>query len=158
MGYERKHMVALIASLHLIADFKKIFEQLATLENLDYVFDLCKLLDTTKKSSKFIEMVIEAFKVSVQFLQPMTALRLFYQYDLMLLAYQANLAPFVIQELQESPYLIEAKFKIIDKFIDVLDQPTMLKLLDIINDIMEFKGDLQNNVVLNNTLPPMVRI
>ena len=34
----------------------------------------------------------------------------------------------------------------------------MLKLLDIINDIMEFKGDLQNNVVLNNTLPPMVRI
>ena len=88
----------------------------------------------------------------------MTALKLFYQYDLMLLAYQANLAPFLIQELQESPYLIEAKFKIIDKFIDVLDQPTMLKLLDIINDIMEFKGDLQNNVVLNNTLPPMVRI
>ena len=65
MGYERKHMVALIASLHLIADFKKLFEQLATHENLDYVFDLCRLLDTTKKSSKFIEMVIEAFKVSV---------------------------------------------------------------------------------------------
>ena len=76
----------------------------------------------------------------------------------MLLAYQAKLAPFLIQELVESPYLIEAKFKLIDKFIDVLDQPTMLKLLDNINEINEFKGDLQNNIVLNNTLPPMTRI
>ena len=39
-----------------------------------------------------------------------------------------------------------------------MDQNTMLFLLDTINDTQEFKGDLQNNVVLNNTLPPMVRI
>lgn len=51
----------------------------------------------------------------------MIALKLFYKYDLMLLVNQADLTPFLIQELQESPYLIEAKFKIIDKFIDVLD-------------------------------------
>lgn len=72
----------------------------------------------------------------------MIALKLFYKYDLMLLVHQADLTPFLIQELQESPYLIEAKFKIIDKFIDVLDQNTLLFLLDTINEIMEFKGDL----------------
>ena len=60
-------MVALIAALHQIADFKLLFEKLAAQESLDYVFDLCELLDTGKgkKSNFFIQMVIEAFKVSV---------------------------------------------------------------------------------------------
>ena len=58
-------MVALIAALHQTADFKLLFEKLAAQESLDYVFDLCELLDTGKKSNFFIQMVIEAFKVSV---------------------------------------------------------------------------------------------
>jgi len=58
-------MVALIAALHQIADFRRLYEELAKIDCLDYVFDLCRLLGTGSKSNDFIDLVVEAFKVSV---------------------------------------------------------------------------------------------
>ena len=90
-------MVALIAALNHIADWKNIYEKLAEMYWLDLVFDLCKILDIEDdKSSEYTELIIEAFKVSVQCLQPMIGLKLFYKYDLMLLVHAADLAPFLI--------------------------------------------------------------
>ena len=44
VGYERKQMVALIGALTEIADWKKMYENLAEFHCLDIVFDLCQLL------------------------------------------------------------------------------------------------------------------
>lgn len=41
VGYQRKQMVALIAALNEIADWKKMYENLAEIYCLDIVFDLC---------------------------------------------------------------------------------------------------------------------
>ena len=65
IGYDRRQIVALLCSMYEIADFNRCFKQLTNIGKLEYVFDLCQLLQVSLKSDDFICLLIEGYKEAV---------------------------------------------------------------------------------------------
>ena len=113
VGYDRKHMVTLLATLHGVTDYRRCYQQLSMVGNLDYVFDLANYMKHLFESPEFVEIIVEAFKEATNSLQFFVALKLYKYYGFLLEVNQIEFTPFLIQQVVENPYFIEAKLQLI---------------------------------------------